>query len=134
MAHNLRESIIRLSRHSFSRYLIIAGVIVVIEVASFQIIYLLGVNYLLATVLSMGIGIVLNWIASRLFVFQKSSRRAHIEFSLVLVASLVGVIFQTFTTYVVVAFLHQIPVIGKVVAIGVTFFWNYFIRALFIYK
>lgn len=124
-----------LSKHSFFKYLFIAAIIVLIELGVFQFLNVfLSINYLIATVLSMLVGIVLNWIASRLFVFEPSHHTKKAEFGLVLAASLVGVGIQSLTSFISVGIFNFSPLVGKMLAICITFFWNYFIRALFIYK
>lgn len=120
---------------TFIRYGIMAVIVVGIELLSFWVFNsLLDVNYLIATNLSLFIGIILNWLGSRHFVFGASKHSAHKEFTLVLITSLLGVMLQTSTVYIAVAVFGGQPLIGKIVAIIVTFFWNYFIRKKYIYK
>ena len=111
-----------------------AAIIVCIELASFAIINIgLNVSYLIATPVSMGIGIVLNWYFSQKLVFKNRKYKPHIEFTLVLIASLVGVAIQLVVTAFVVEILHMLPILGKVLAIIVTFFWNFWIRKKYIF-
>ena len=111
-----------------------AIVIVGIELGSFQLLFVALHTYILATILSMAIGIILNWIGSRKLVFKHSKYSKAMEFTLIATTSLVGVIIQTSTIFVCVQFFTLIPVVGKFLAIGVTFFWNYFIRAYYIFE
>jgi putative flippase GtrA len=111
----------------------VASVIVLIELGIFQILYLLGINYLVATVLSMIIGIILNWIVSHAFVFKSSKYSKKIEFGLIVMASIVGIAIQTITTFIAVEMFTVTPIIGKLFAVGITFFWNYFFRARFVF-
>ncbi len=116
------------------RYFVMAVIIVSIELASFQVFILLGVDYLLATALSFGLAVTLNWIGGRVFVFGKSEYHATKEFLMVLVASIVGLIIQMGVVFVSVEILLLYPLIGKGLSILFSFFWNYFFRAKFIYK
>lgn len=116
-----------------THYLIMAAILVSIEYFSYVAMVWLGVNYLLAVPISMAIGIVLNWLGSRKFVFKTRRHTPHKEFVLVLLTSLVGVGFQLLVTYVVVAGLGQLPAVGKLAAIIVTFFWNYWVRKKYIF-
>jgi putative flippase GtrA len=122
-----------LSNQQLSHYLAMAVVLVSIEYFSYIGMVWIGVNYLLAVPISMAIGIVLNWYGSRTFVFKTSRHAPHKEFTLVLLTSLVGVGFQLAVTYFVVAGLGQLPAVGKLVAIVVTFFWNYWVRKKYIF-
>ena len=120
---------------TFFRYGVMAVIVVAIEIASFWLLNSpLHVNYLVATVLSQLVGIVLNWVGSRYYVFGASRHRAHKEFGLVFATSLVGVGLQSATVYIVVGILKAQPLLGKLIAIVITFFWNYFVRKRYIYK
>jgi putative flippase GtrA len=115
------------------RYLGIAVFVVLLELGAFQLIYLATDNYKIATVLSFAFAVVMNWILSRKVVFGASHHHPAKEFLLVLVASLVGVAIQLGVVYVCVEVLLLYPLIGKVVSICFSFFWNYWFRAKLIY-
>ena len=118
-----------------ARYLIMASIVVTIELGSFWAMNSkIGINYLMATFLSMVIGIVLNWLGSKFFVFNKSRFNPVHEFILVAVVSLVGIGLQLMTIYLLVTKAHTAPLIGKIAAIGTTFVWNFFIRRAYIFK
>jgi putative flippase GtrA len=118
------------------RYFVMAAVIVSIELAVFAFINsILGLSYVIATPGSMAVSFVLNWYFSKHFVFAgKSRHKAHVEFTLVLITSLVGVGLQLAVTGLFVEILGLLPIIGKLVAIIVTFFWNFIIRKKFIFN
>jgi putative flippase GtrA len=117
------------------RYLIMAVVIVGIEVGVFWVMNSqLRISYLIATPASMAVGIVLNWYFSRVLVFKVSVYSKRAEFLMVLAASLVGVGIQLVVTAFVVEILRLLPLIGKLAAICVTFFWNFWIRRAFIFR
>jgi GtrA-like protein len=116
------------------KYLVMAITIVCIELVSFQIIYLLTKNYYLGTVLSFTLAVVLNWIGGRVFVFGISHHHPAREFTMVLIASIVGLIIQTSVVYVSVEIVHLYPLIGKMLSICFSFFWNYWFRAAIVYK
>lgn len=115
------------------RYFIMAAFLVSFEYLSFLAMIWLGINYLVAVVLSMAIVIVLNWYIGRMLVFKNRRHSAQKEFILVLVISLVGVVFQLGVTFASVALLGQLPALGKLAAIVVTFFWNFWARRTFVF-
>lgn len=120
--------------HSFIRYGIMAVTVVLIELATFWIFNeVFGWHYLVATWLSLFIGIVLNWIGSHYFVFGSSTYSKKREFTLVLLTSLFGVALQSIVVALTVELAEGPAIIGKIVAIVVTFFWNYFVRKKYIY-
>lgn len=116
------------------KYLIMACCIVGIELVAFQIIYLLGSNYEVATALSFILAVILNWLGSRKLVFGASRFSATREFSMVFIASVAGLGIQMGVVFASVEVLSLYPLIGKVLSIGFSFFWNYWFRATIIYK
>lgn len=116
------------------KYFAMAVTIVLIELATFQIIYLLTKNYYLATILSFTLAVILNWIGGRIFVFGASHHHPAREFTMVLIASIVGVLIQLAVVHISVNVLLLYPLIGKVLSIGFSFFWNYWFRASIVYK
>ena len=116
------------------RYFIMAFFVVGVELAVFAVMNSwLHITYLIATPASMLVGIILNWYFSRVFVFSGSRHRAHIEFGLVFITSLVGAGIQLIVTGVCINQLHLLPIIGKFFAIVVTFFWNFWVRKKYIF-
>jgi putative flippase GtrA len=117
------------------RYLAIAVFIVTLELTAFQVIYLIAShNYAIATVGSFLFATVLNWILSRKVVFGASRHHPAKEFLMVLAASIFGVCIQLTVVWSSVTMLGLYPLIGKVLSIGFSFFWNYWFRAQIIYK
>lgn len=116
------------------KYFAMAVTIVLLELTSFQIIFWLTNNAYLSTVLSFVLAVILNWIGSRLLVFGASNHHPAKEFSMVFIASVVGLGIQLAVVFVCVDVLLLYPLIGKVLSIGFSFFWNYWFRAQIIYK
>lgn len=116
------------------KYFIMAVIVVCIELASFESIYVAFNNYYVATVLSFIIGVILNWICSRKFVFGASEHHPAKEFTMVLIASLVGVVIQVTIVGISVNILTLYPLVGKIISIFFSFFWNYWFRARFIFR
>ena len=123
-----------LNNKRLMKYLAMAVVIVGIELVTFQAVYLASWNYYLATVVSFLVGVVLNWIVGRLFVFGKSKHSAPREFAMVFTASIVGVLIQVAVVFVSVQLLLLYPLVGKMLSIVFSFFWNYWFRAAVVYK
>lgn len=88
----------------------------------------LKINYLIATLVSNALVIVLNWYFSKILVFKRSRYKPIIELLLVFFGSLVGIAIQIGTIYLAVSRFQLLPLVGKCLAILVTFFWNYWFR------
>jgi putative flippase GtrA len=141
MQHNLRNKLAAIAavgdRHlrdpQLQRYFVMAVAIVGAEYASYLAMLWVGLHYLIAVVLSMAIAIILNWHFSRAFVFKNRRHSPAKEFTLVLAVSLVGVALQLIVSFVLVSLLSMPAVFVKLVAIVVTFFWNYWARKKYIF-
>lgn len=116
------------------KYLIMASCIVAVELAFFEVVYRASDRYQLATVASFVLAVILNWIGSRKFVFSKSRFTPAKEFTLVLIASLVGLALQLGVVFVSVEVVKLYPFFGKLLSIVFSFFWNYWFRAKFIFN
>lgn len=130
------KAIIRkiLNNKRLVRYLVMAVVIVGIELITFQIVYLVTKNYYLATIISFVTGVILNWIGSRILVFGASQHHPLSEFIMVFLASIGGLLIQIGVVFVSVQVLALYPLIGKMLSIIFSFFWNYWFRAAIVYK
>ena len=123
-----------ISNKRLIKYFVMAIIIVLLELLTFQLVYLGSSNYYVATIVSFVAGVLLNWIGGRVFVFGTSERNRSKEFAMVFVGSLVGICIQLSVVYVCVAVLLLYPLIGKVLSICFSFFWNYWFRARIVYK
>lgn len=115
-------------------YFFMAAVIVGIELLIFQAIYIYTANYYIATVVSFITGVVLNWIGGRVFIFGTSRHNPLKEFLMILTASLVGILIQLIVVFLSVQLAGLYPLIGKVLSITFSFFWNYWFRSAIVYK
>lgn len=116
------------------RYFLMAVIIVIIELATFQAVYLLVKSYYIATAISFITGVILNWMGGRIFVFGVSHHVPLREFFLVFMGSIVGLSIQIFVVFLSIQLIGLYPLIGKIISIIFSFFWNYWFRAAIIYK
>jgi putative flippase GtrA len=130
---NARKLLRTLLSHSLIRYLAVACFIVVIELIVFQLVYILTPNYVLGTVISFAVAVVLNWALSRKVVFGASQHSMIREFTYVSIVSIVGLGIQLAAVWFCVDKLHMYPLLGKILSILTSFFWNYWFRAHFIF-
>lgn len=132
--HRLVQLVRTLLKQPSVRYFIMAAFVVSVELATFAVMNIpLHISYVIATPASMAVGIILNWYLSRVFVFTGSRHKIHLEITLIVVTSLVGVGIQLAVTAACVNLLHLWPIVGKFFAIIVTFFWNFWVRKRYIF-
>ncbi|MEI7674228.1 MAG: GtrA family protein [bacterium] len=117
------------------RYLMMAIVLVMVELSIFYLLNsVFSISYLIATPVSLILVIFLNWYFGRVFIFKNNSYKASTEFALVATVSIVGIGIQTCVVWFCVETIKLQPLNGKVIAIIVTFFWNYFVRKRYIFR
>lgn len=129
-----KDNLLKLIEKPIVRYFIMAAFVVGIELGVFALINItFGITYWVATPASMIVAIFLNWYLSRIIVFSGSKHKLHVEFTLIMVTSLVGIGIQLIVTAFCVQALHLIPIAGKFFAILTTFFWNFWVRKRYIF-
>lgn len=124
----------RLLQSELARYGVLAVVLVLVEVGLFVLINtILGMSYLIATPGSMIVVILLNWYLGGRLVFRRHTHSPRKELALVVAVSLAGICIQLAVTSFAVEQVRLLPLEGKLAAIVVTFFWNFWMRRRFIY-
>ena len=119
-----------------ARYFIIAGIATVFD----YLLYLfalkqLGISYSISIVVGFSIGVVVNYLLSNLWAFQrKADQKASTEFTLFFLTGLFGISINILVVYLLKDFLNINEDIGRVPAIGIAFIWNFFSKKWFVYK
>ncbi len=116
-------------------YFWVSLLIVFVELAVFWMIDTgLQWHYNIAIVISFGIATLINWYVSRAFVFQSGTKKAHHELALIAFAALVTLGIQLIITTITVEWLGGAAIIGKIIALGISFFWNFWFRHFYIFN
>lgn len=110
-----------------------AIIIVLVELITFQLTYLLMSNYLISTVVSFVVGVILNWLGGRRYIFNESKHKIHKEAGLIVVASLLGLLLQIIVVSLLVEKMVIYPLFAKAASIVLSFVWNYWFRRRFVY-
>ena len=116
------------------KYFIVAFFIVCLELGFFYILEKSGLHYLLAVVISFCFAIVLNWFLSRTLVFKPKENNHKKEIFLISIASIVGLGIQMAVTSFLVEVLSLLPIVGKAISVGVSFFWNFWFREKYVFN
>ena len=119
----------------FARYFMVGGMSAVIDWALFALFYYVGgIHYRIAAVCSFSLAFLFNFFTGRKFAYAPTSRGTKRELMLVLFVSLVGLGINDQILRFCVENLGLEEMIGKVVATGATFFWNFSARQFWIYR
>lgn len=118
------------------RYFFVGGVAATIDIGLFFIFAKqIGWNYFMVGAGSFVIATLANYVLSVRHVFQSGTRFArHHELLLVYLVSLIGLAVNQTTLYVGVEKLLIDMMYAKLFATAMVFFWNYGVRAHFIFR
>jgi putative flippase GtrA len=103
-----------------------------LEIGSYQLMLTLGVWYLAAATISTLIGTTTAFLLHKYIVFKKKDdTAAHVV--RYIVQQTCNAIIQVFMVYVFVEFMHVHPFWAKIISIGMTVSWNFFIYKFLVY-
>ena len=125
----------------FISYFGVGGVSALVEWAAFYLFdSVLGIQYLLATVLAFIASTTTNWFLGRVFTFKDSAykEKKGREIALVFGVSAIGLLFNLGLMYLFVTVFRMdtnlLKTVAKILATGIVFVWNFLSRKYWIYK
>ncbi|OBV29599.1 MULTISPECIES: GtrA family protein [unclassified Helicobacter] len=119
----------------FMKYFIVGASAAVVNICVFFVCEnMLGVHYIISGIIAFIIATLYNFIIARKFVFVSKHDSIIKESMLIYAASAVGLCVDTGVLYVCVEFLGLDSMIGKIIATGSAFVFNFALRNFIIYK
>ena len=117
-------------------YLIVGGLATIVEWAAFYVLnVLIGVHYLTSTALAFILSTLANWLFGRLILFKENRPKSLTkELIKIYATSIIGLLLNMLIMYLAVEKFGIYEMFSKIIASGLVFFWNFFIRKLLIYK
>lgn len=121
---------------SIVRYFLVGGIAAVVDISIFSIFAkVLGYNYIFIGAISFTVATFVNYILSIRFVFQSCVRYSkRSEVIVVYAVSAAGLLINLIVLYLCIGIFHVEKIISKVIATGIVFFWNYFIRKYYVFN
>ena len=123
----------------FLRYILTGGAAFVADFALFALcLYVLNWHYLVANLVALVVGLVLNYALSILWVFTACKRffkkRKVLEFSLFAVVGIAGVGLNQLLMYLMIGVLGLNEIVAKVIAAAIVLMWNFGGRKLMLFR
>lgn len=118
----------------FFRYIFVGGVAFLADGGSLFLIEAIGVNYLIAAIFAFIIGLVCNFLLSKLMVFQRSDKDGKVEFAVYGVIGVIGLGITEIIMYVLTEIAGIYFMLSKVVAAAIVLIWNFVARKLVLYR
>ena len=139
----MRELLSSKNIKQFLSYFGVGGAAAIVEWVCFTLfVSVIGLPYLLATVLAFVFSTTANWILGRIFTFKESANNEKNERTkeaiLVFFVSAIGLVFNMLLMYLFVDMIglksNLQQTIAKVLSTGIVFIWNFLSRKLWIYR
>lgn len=120
----------------FIKYAVVGGICTFLD---FLILYLLttlgGIHYLISSTISFALGVILNYLLCTFWIFSIHRVKSHpTEFLYYVLISLVGLGINTALMWVFTDTLGLWFMLSKLIAAGITLFYNFFARKLLLHN
>lgn len=113
--------------HRFLTYLVVGVSTFILDLGMYySLIHFFGVNYLLSATLGYIIGITLNYVFSRKYVFAETERQVHTGYLIFIGIAIIGLCIITTCMYILVDLLQFNYVISRIVVAGLVGVWNFY--------
>jgi len=117
----------------FTRYIFVGGSAAVIDVLVFAVLVkYAGMHYAIAAFLAYMLGLLWNYILSLLWIFESKHRRL-LEFTMVFLIALGGLLWTEFFLWIFVGLIGFEPVISKLIVLWIVLLWNFGMRKVYVF-
>ena len=115
------------------RFGLVGGIAFLIDYGIFTLLTLLGVNYLIANVISFSVSVIFNYVASIKWVFD-AKKQTPKDAVIFIVLSFIGLGINELLLYVGVDKLHINELLMKLVATAIVMVYNFITRKIIVEK
>jgi putative flippase GtrA len=119
------------------KFLLLGVLTTGIDYAVYTLFILLNIDYVLAIIFGYSTGLLANYAIGRKYIFTEGTKlkSSHREFVAVVLIAIVGMLLNIFIVKLLSYTLFDLGLLySRVIAIGFVFFWNYFLRKIFVYQ
>ena len=118
------------------RYVFVGGIAFVADWGTLAVLTLFGLHYLIATVIAFLVGLTVNYLLSKAFVFQaeQAPTGAVGEFIVYALIGAAGLAITAGLMYCAVELAHMHPLVAKCVIAVIILAWNFFMRKILLYR
>jgi putative flippase GtrA len=118
------------------RYTFVGGFAFVVD---FSLLFTLteyaGIHYLISTAIALTAGLVINYLLSVLWVFDKRKlNNKSVEFSLFAIIGIGGLILSELLIWTFTEFAGFHYLLSKIISTGVVYLWNFFVRKYILFN
>ena len=120
----------------FYKFLLLGAFSTLVDYLVYSSLILLSVNYIIAITLGYSLGLMFNFFIGRWLIVTSGKKltKFHQEFLGIIVIAIGGLLLNVVIVKVLSYMVFHIsPFYSRMVSIGVVFFWNYYMRKIFVY-
>lgn len=114
------------------RYMFTGGFGAIIDAGSFAVLHEIGIDTFSAAVCSFSLGAIINFLLTSRFVFREDATVR--KFIFFILAALIGLIVNVYTTLSLNMYLQIDACLAKVAGIGVAFFINFVLNLFVVFR
>jgi putative flippase GtrA len=117
------------------RYVFVGGIAFIADWGSMIALTYLGMNKYIAVAIAFVIGLIVNFILSKIFVFKEKSARTNStgEFIAYAIIGVIGLILTEVLVALMVEIMGISLIIAKIIAAAIVLLWNFMARKLILY-
>jgi len=133
---SISDFILMIRQQKLFSYLCVAFVGFVTDLMVYAfLVYMADVDYMIASIPSFFVSTFVNYVLSIIFVFKSNIKfsRSREIFYIYLVSG-IGLVWHQLFLYISVDIIELHIMAGKILSLGLVFFWNYLIRRMFIFS
>ena len=117
------------------RSLVVGGIVFLVDAGILWLLYIVGLHYLICTVFSFIIAVMLNYFLSIHFIFFETAKFKRLgEIATYFAVSLVGLVLTVGLMWLFTELVGLFFMLSKVVATLLSFIWNFTARKMILYR
>lgn len=117
------------------KYVLIGGSSASIDMLAFYgLVEFADIYYIFASIISFFAGLVYGFFLQKHFTFKNKDNNYHVQFSLFAIVSVIGLALNTTFLFVFVEWIGLYYLMAKVLAVGMTFIWNFSSQKFIVFK
>jgi putative flippase GtrA len=122
--------------NNVGKFLLLGVLSTAIDYVIYSLLVTLNIDYVIAILVGYSAGLLANYYIARNYIFTSGTKlgSSKKEFIAVVLIAIVGMLLNMVIVKILSYSVWTInPLYSRVVAIGIVFFWNYFLRKIFVY-
>lgn len=113
------------------------GVAIIAAIVNILFLYIFTevfkINYLISNIMSFTLGLIVNYVLSKIYVFKTNKINKILEFTIYTIIGIIGLGIDTYSLWIFTSKFKLYYMISKIISTGITFIWNFSARKLFYY-